>query len=416
MKAATYRGDELKKMKSKILMMCYIDMKSEKGDSIRAREMIREMSKKYEIEFIGLNAGDIATSVRTYSVPLVRKCMPVVWNAASLLYGLYSWFRFRPEAIYADTPVGSISPALLSMLTRTTLFLEVHGPVGARDIALYRAKSKLRTGVARWMERTMFRRARLVFAAQGWAKLVKDVHKIRDERIAIVPLAVNHELFRPLDLIEHRRRLDLPLNALVAVFVGNVGPWQGLETLIQAAGWVLPEHPRMLFLIVGDGAARDDLISKAQALKVGHAFRFIGTVPYERVPDYIAAANVGLALFPGNRGERGGVSSLKTLNYLACGRPIIISEMDELAADVERCGAGKAIPPDDPKSLAQALSWVSSHPDGGGSLQRRAGELGATIPSWAHSVSKTWMHVHAVLNEDKARAYAECVEAHAGEE
>ena len=382
-----------------MLLMFYIDMKSQKGDAIRGGEIIREMSNQCEIEFIGINADEMNVKGRCYSVPLSRWSMPLAWNAFAFVYGLFAIIRSRPDVIYSDTPLGSFAPTLLSFITGKPLILEVHGPVGATDVALYRAKSRLHLAVARWLERTMFRRAKLVIAADGWARLVRVVHGIPAERIAILPLAVNHQLFRPLEMSEARRSLNIPQDIPLAVFVGNVGPWQGLDGLVSAAPSILAKHPQANFLIVGDGASLADLSRQARELNVEQAFRFVGTVPYEQVPTYIAAADLGLALFPGNRGKRGGVSSLKTLNYLACGRPLVISDMDEMAVLVEERGAGKSISPDNCDTLADAINSFFSNLDQATAMRERAFELGSTNPGWDDFVTKALDFVQQALNE-----------------
>jgi glycosyltransferase involved in cell wall biosynthesis len=391
-------------MKTRLLMIFYIDMKRQQGDAVWAREVLQEMSNLYEIEYIGINALRINSAVHSYNIPLVRKGMVLIWNILSLWYGLKSVVHFNPHAIYSDSPPGSLSSAVLSVLTGKPLVVEVHGPAGAQDVALYRARFPLRAAVARWIERIMLGRASLIIAAPGWARLVQIKHGIPDERILVVPLAVNRELFRPLDQVKHRQHLGIPLQIPVAVFVGNIGPWQGLDTLVEAAPLVLSEHPQALFLIVGDGSERLNLIRKVQERHIGHAFLFVGAVPYEKVPQYIAAADVGLALFPGNRGQRGGVSALKTLNYLSCGRPVIVSEMDEMANFVEQQGAGKTIPPDDPKALAQSLSWVFGQPERGAKLRERAVEIGAMLPTWTERTSIIRARLEQILTgPDKCR-------------
>jgi glycosyltransferase involved in cell wall biosynthesis len=374
-------------MKARLLIMFYVDMKRQSGDAIRAREILQEMSNLCEIEYIGINVPRINNVVRSYNIPSVYRGMALIWNFFSLWHGLRSIVSFNPQVIYADNPQGSLTPAILSILTGKPLVVELHGPAGAQDVALYRNQFPLRATIARWIERIMLRRASLIIAAPGWARLAQIEHKVSNNRFLIAPLAVNRKLFRPLDQIEQRQHLGLPLQFPIAVFVGNIAPWQGLDTLLEAVPLVLKEHPQALFLIVGDGSERLNLIRKVQERHIDHAFLFVGAVPYEKVPQYIAAADVGLALFPGNRGQRGSVSALKTLNYLSCGRPVIVSEMDEMANFIEQQGAGKMIPPDDPKALAQALSWIFGQPEKGAKLRERAAEIGSLLPTWSEYTS-----------------------------
>jgi glycosyltransferase involved in cell wall biosynthesis len=369
-------------MKPKLLMMFYVDLSSRKGDSIRTREIVNAMSEIYEVRFIGINSPLTIGAAQCYSVPRLPRALPVIWNFISLVYGVYCVLRFRPEAVYADAASGSLSPALVSMISAKPLFIEVHGPVGSGDISLYRTRGWLHTVTARCIENLMFLRATLVIGASGWTALVQQVHRVTDNKIVKTTLPVNHGLFRPLDSDQCRRKLGLPLDTPVAAFIGNVAPWQGLDTLMNAAPSVLTEHPKTIFLILGDGSARNSLVEQARSLQVAHAFNFVGAVPYEEVPLYIGACDVGLSIFPGNRGSRGGISAHKTRNYLACGRPVIVSEMDEMATVIEQTNSGKSVPPDDVSALGRALSLILGQLNSGNDLCINAAELGASLPSW----------------------------------
>ena len=293
---------------------------------------------------------------------------------------MLSILRFNPQIIYSDCVAGSLTPALLSVISGKALVVEVHVPVGSQDVALYRSKLRIRAGIALWMERILLRRARLIFAAPGWSALIQQNYP-KIQKIIPVPLGNNRTLFHPMDINQCRQELGLPSGVPIAVFVGNISPWQGLDTLITAASSVVSNHPQVLFLIVGDGSERKRLMQIVKELQLERVFLFTGSVAYENVAKYIAAANVGLSIFSGNRGQKGGISALKTLNYLSCGRPVIVNNMDEMANLVSQHGAGIVVPADDGNALSQAFTWVFNQSDGGALLCQKATELGSLIPS-----------------------------------
>jgi glycosyltransferase involved in cell wall biosynthesis len=108
-------------------------------------------------------------------------------------------------------------------------------------------------------------------------------------------------------------------------------------------------------------------------------------VPYRDVPLYIGAAHVTVAAFPGDRGAPGTISSLKTLTYLACGRPLVTTIMDELADAVVADEAGRAVPPDDPGALAAALlDLLEEPPPRWRERCERAAALVRRTRSWHH--------------------------------
>lgn len=386
-------------MKTKILALFYVDINGNQGDSIRVRETVHYLGAVCDLQVVCVNAAFMKGKVRCFHVPKFKRGMAIIWNLASLFYGVLACFQLKPQLIYSDACPGSLSPAILSYLMGVPLVIEMHTPAGAQDVTLYRAGLRTRIILAKWIERLMLRRARLIIASEGWANLVKQTQQLLHNQIVTLPLAVNHKVFHPLRQEECRQQLKLPISATIAIWVGNIGPWQGIDTLIKAALLMVDKNPDIIFLIVGDGASRADLMVKVKELGISALFRFTGSVTYEQVATYIGAADVGLALFPGNRGFKGGISAHKTLNYLACGRPVIASNMEEMAMQIDKFGAGKVILPDDPQQLAEALLWAVDAKKNGNSqlLQNYAMRLGELLPTWQDRVSFVMKYVEKVI-------------------
>ena len=165
---------------------------------------------------------------------------------------------------------------------------------------------------------------------------------------------MNTELFHPRDRGDCRRTLSL-YEVPTVVWMGALAGWQGLQTLVDAAVRIRAVVPAR-FLIIGDGPARAACEAAVAERGLAEAFHFTGQVPYARVAHYLGAADVCVAMFPGNRGGKGSISALKTVSYLACGRPVVTTEMDELGAGITAAGAGFAVPPDDPDALAARVT------------------------------------------------------------
>lgn len=90
------------------------------------------------------------------------------------------------------------------------------------------------------------------------------------------------------------RRGDLGLASgdRVLVYTGRLGPEKNLDFLLRAFAAALREEPRLRLLLVGDGPEEGALRALARGLGVTACVRFAGAVPYERIPDYLAIADV----------------------------------------------------------------------------------------------------------------------------
>jgi glycosyltransferase involved in cell wall biosynthesis len=165
------------------------------------------------------------------------------------------------------------------------------------------------------------RQARLVIAETEFLR--HEIHRhweVPVERIAVVPLGVDRNLFHPLDQAEARRRLDLRADATILTYVGVLDWTHNLEPVLRALAGSCP--PDLELHIIGDGARRAEYEALARAS--GRPVRFYGKVPHDEVPWHIAAADLCLAPYDSAAFASGelGYSTLKIPEYLSVGRPV----------------------------------------------------------------------------------------------
>ena len=209
--------------------------------------------------------------------------------------------------------------------------------------------------------------------------LIADRYGVDPARIHVVANGVDSALFHPMERETARADLGLEGGATIC-FVGNLVRWQGIDTLVEAIPMTAGDTS---FLIVGDGPDRLQLESRANDLGVAFRVRFVGTVAHQSVPLYIAASDVCVAPFTAERNLSSGVSALKVYEYLACARPVIVSDVPGAANLVAEYGSGVTVPPDDPGSLASAINAVVRNPAFAERAQR-ASALVREAHSWSN--------------------------------
>ncbi|HWR25279.1 MAG TPA: glycosyltransferase family 4 protein [Methanosarcina sp.] len=218
------------------------------------------------------------------------------------------------------------------------------------------------------------------------ASLEKN-YNIPGEKIVVISNGANTSLFKPLSQETCRKELGLDLKVPFICFVGNLAPWQGVEYLVKAAPLILSQSPECRFLIVGDGVMKDELIKLSRELGVENRFIFTGVIAYHRVPLYINASDVCAAPFIFARNAKIGLSPLKLYEYMACGKPVVASNISGVADALEASEGGISIPPEDPIALAEAILELLKNPD----LKTKLGSKGLSYVtenySW-YSVAK----------------------------
>jgi glycosyltransferase involved in cell wall biosynthesis len=220
------------------------------------------------------------------------------------------------------------------------------------------------------LQRWSFRRAaRVVTVTPGLRAMLVARFGIDPDRVSVVGNGTNLARLRPMDARTCRRTLGLPVDAPTVGFVGTFFHHQGVATLIAAAPAILAACPAARFLVVGDGPARDNWRDAVRAAGVREAFVFPGQVAHADVATWINAMDVCVAPFAGSRGE---TSPLKLFDYLACGRPVVVSAIAAVAEESRASGGCLDVPPDDPAALASAVRRLLAD----GALRQRLGDTG----------------------------------------
>lgn len=141
----------------------------------------------------------------------------------------------------------------------------------------------------------------------------------------------------------------------VAVFVGRLAPHKGTETFVRAASHTGDD---VVHLVVGDGARRADLEALAGSIEGGHKVRFAGYVPDEDLPDTYRRADLGV-LPSTSRLEAFGIASLECM---ASGRPVVVSEIPGVDEVIEEGETGLLARPFDPEDLARRIDELADDP------------------------------------------------------
>jgi colanic acid biosynthesis glycosyl transferase WcaI len=165
-----------------------------------------------------------------------------------------------------------------------------------------------------------------------------------------------------------RRRLGA-IDRFLVTFAGTLGIAQALPKVLDAAA----DAHDLAFAFVGEGPLRDSLVRSAQARGLRNV-SFHEQVAVEDVPPFLAASDALLVTLSAHPTFSDFVPS-KILDFLAVGRPLIVSAGGEAVRLLERSGGGLVVPPENPEELVRAARWLAAHPDRAAEMGRRGREF-----------------------------------------
>ena len=326
-----------------------------------------------EVEILGRGPGGVAGPKALF--PLLA--VPAVWRALR---------RFRPDVVQVHESDGGLAALLVAWLAPS---LEPRPRLAALLQVSYREERRavrpLRWGVRvlgrpSAVERRFRRFKAPLQIALGWltaraadrvlapsaataAELRRDY---RVGEVAVVPNAMGETPAAakegPADGGEG------PVAAMAGppaggegatgylLVVGRLRIRKGVDVLLAAMPELLRRHPAARLLIAGDGEHRAALERAAAALALGEAVSFLGRADAMRVRRLLrgAAALVVPSIYEG--------MPLVVLEAMEASVPVVASRVSGIPEVVEDGRTGWLVPPEEPASLAAALSAALDDP------------------------------------------------------
>ena len=251
---------------------------------------------------------------------------PVISRVSGALTSGRETFRFlgnfSPDAIllYGIPTVG----------LQTLLAARWHSvPVIFRSIDILNqlVPSPVLAPVTRLLERYIYNRVDVIATVTLHLKKYVMSYGVPESRVRVLPSGVDTRMFSPGPRNnELLRSWGIGPADPVVLFMGTIYKFCGLDRIITDFPRLLLKHPNAKLLIVGCGEAEEALRKLAVQWGVSGSVVFGGLQPYAALPDIIRSSDVCINPFELNSITR-DILPTKLFQYLACGKPVIATEL-----------------------------------------------------------------------------------------
>jgi D-inositol-3-phosphate glycosyltransferase len=219
---------------------------------------------------------------------------------------------------------------------------------------------------------------RIIAATPTEQEQLETLYGANSDRIRVIPPGVDLELFKPIPVERAKEQVALDPSCRSILFVGRIEPLKGIDTLLWAISLITRKHPELTCgmcvpIIGGDSTQnhRDDEMARlkdiGERLEIGDVVTFLGSRDQDNLPNYYSSAEV--VIMPSDYESFGMVA----LEAMACGTPVIASDVGGLAHLVKHGRTGYRVPARDPGALAEKITRLLT--DEG--LRRRMGQRAA---------------------------------------
>lgn len=261
--------------------------------------------------------------------------------------------RLRPEVVHTHSSKAGIVGRAAAWAERVPAVVHtIHGlPFGPSETP---AKNRLYIALERWAAR---RCHAIVGVCDAMAEQALAAGVGRPEQYLTVYSGMDVAAFLdpPANRVEVRRELGLADDEVAFATVARLFERKGHDDILAVAPDVLRRNPKVRFVFIGDGILRDALKAEAERVGVGHAIRFTGLVPPDRIPELLHA--VDAVVHPS---LREGLARVLPQSLLV-GRPVISYDVDG-AREVVRPETGILLPPRDLPGLTEGIVRLAADP------------------------------------------------------
>ncbi|MCF8267094.1 MAG: glycosyltransferase family 4 protein [Ignavibacteriales bacterium] len=281
---------------------------------------------------------------------------PVFFNPHFILRAVWLVIKYRPDFIHAhDLPMMPLG-VILKILTGKPLIFDMHENY-PEALRYFNKKGMLNKIFKNPALAALLEKFSIIFADIIISVVSENTERLKAQGVA------------PDTLREVSNTVDLETFIVggetagikefegkqIIIYSGTVGYERGLEIPVEAMKYLRRSFPNAALAIVGEGTAIPFLKETAVQHGVQDMVMFLAWPGHDQIGKYISTAEICIISQPSNPFINTTIPH-KLFEYMAAGKPIIVSDAKPLKRIIEETGAGEFFVSGDAKSFALAAS------------------------------------------------------------
>ncbi|MBE5779165.1 MAG: glycosyltransferase family 4 protein [Clostridiales bacterium] len=236
-------------------------------------------------------------------------------------------------------------------------------------------KGSLIWKIGRKIENYAYRSAdRIIVISEDFKRNIME-KGVPEERIAVIPNWVNTDKVYPVkredNILFERYHLDPSL--FYICYSGNIGHSQNMDMLLDSAKALAEELPELRFVLVGEGAARDEVEARIIQENIENVI-MLPFQPYEEISHVFSLGDAGLII--SKAGIGGSSVPSKTWSIMAANRPVLASfdKESQLGSLIAEAQCGLVAQANDSEAFKEAVRKLYQNRDNASVMGERGRE------------------------------------------
>jgi len=207
-----------------------------------------------------------------------------------------------------------------------------------------------------------------------------------EDKVVVIPVGVDVERFRPM----HSDKLNNSIFFLS--ILDEFHRYKGLDQLLRALAFVKEKIPDVRLIVGGGGDLLEHYRRLSEGLGLEENVEFLGRVSDDMLGNYYNRCAI-FVLPSVSRAQEG--FGMVLLEAMACGKPVVCTDIVGVADEVKAEGAGLIVEPSNVNQLAEAISHLLQNE----SIAQKMGEVGRRLVEERYSWEKVARRVEEVYEE-----------------
>lgn len=386
----------------KVIMLCKYPIDSLTGGvAVHTVNLVKELGKIKDLDLHVIsfsNKSEVKFEGRSTIILINARKIYHYFPFLALIRLFLEIRKIEPDILHIQG--SNLSPYLIYSLflaKNTKKIVTIHS-YPKRELVINNKikKNSVRYKFIDWMEKYTLKKIDYFITVDTRLKnwivegMDETLGKNKSDNVSVILNGVNLDEFDyNLNMTFLKNKLKISKNDNVIFNAKAFVPKNGQEYLIKSIPYIISKKPNIKLILAGDGSNKENLIKLSKNLKVSDNILFVGDIPNNEIPSYMALSDVIVVPSIHVNGLE-EASSILLVEAMSMKKPVIATDIGGLKESIINRKTGILVPDKNPEKIAFSVLELFNDPSFADYLAENAYLYVKKGRSWSKVAEKTF--------------------------